>query len=297
MKKIGIFVILFVILTILFLVWSKSLKTNVNNGYKHNSNEAVMSQVNDLNGKQKTELTLNETENLKKLIPQVLAWAYKWKLNLGCYVNSIENIKINDTRDNDTSWIKNYKNIKNKDVEVKIEVSEYQIIAYVELVGVKLKFNRINGSRLESLRPERICSLSSEKLSDNYVIHNIFFSESLSDSLNNNVIKKNLYGRIVELVKGNACYSLSNESGGKIRITVPDFEVGDPEIYILLQGNKTNFSDGVSIDWIRFGLSSEDNQYQPILEKNFGLLDETASRKKIIKENQIRTFEVSCSEP
>ena len=32
MKKIGIFVILFVILTILFLVWSKSLKTNVNNG-------------------------------------------------------------------------------------------------------------------------------------------------------------------------------------------------------------------------------------------------------------------------
>lgn len=296
MKKVIYLFISLLVLVTLFLAWNSLLKTESSKSQEKHNNQEYHISVDKKEMVQTNNLTSEEENELKKLIPQVLAWTYRWNLNLSCYQDTLESIQTRGAG-NEKKWMEKYKKSENKETKVRVEVLPGQIIAYVDQIGVKIRINRINGTRLEALGPEQIC-YPIPKNTNSYTIQVPSLVSSKVFSVENEEAKKRLYERVVKLVKKNACFSLSNSSNNEtIRITLPNFNIGDPEIYVLLQGNKTEYSNGVSIDWIRFDLNNQDEEFYPILDKNFGLPDEVTSFVKPINQYKLESFEVSCSEP
>jgi hypothetical protein len=296
MKKIVYAFFSLLVLITLFLTWSTFLTKE---SIKSRENDSIQEHRNALDKREVSQIsTLNSEEEaeINKLLPRVMAWAYRWRINLSCYQDSLEETQTKHPESGE-KWVDKYKRAENSEVRTKVEVFPKQIIAYIEQLGIKVRFNRINGTKLEMLRPEQICSSVPEKAKD-YVIKLPTLASSSIFSVEDEDAKKRLYERIVKLVKENACLSLSNSTNNEvIHIAIPNFNLGDPEIYVLLQGGKSEYFNGLSVDWIGFELNNQDREFYPKLNKNFGLPDEVAPFVKLIKQNQIGSFQVSCIDP
>lgn len=72
---------------------------------------------------------------------------------------------------------------------------------------------------------------------------------------------------------------------------VPDFEIGDPKIYLLLEASGTR----TTIEWLNFGRDVPSGEYTAELAKNFGLPDEIDIFSRLIKRKQPRQVSVECS--
>ena len=106
--------------------------------------------------------------------------------------------------------------------------------------------------------------------------------------------KRQLYGQVQSVAQREACYSLSNTIGNQVAGTIPDFDVGDPEIYILFEGQPSQFGNGISIEWIRFKRNPSSGDYTAEHVKNFGLPDETKQLVPLIRKKRVGKVEVKC---
>lgn len=100
--------------------------------------------------------------------------------------------------------------------------------------------------------------------------------------------KKRLYGLILEVARTEAI--LHCRPGKPVRMTIPNFEVGDPSTYVLLeaQGIRT------TVEWINFSRDVADGQYNAEPAKNLGLKDEIDPLIRLINRQQIAQVNVDC---
>jgi hypothetical protein len=103
--------------------------------------------------------------------------------------------------------------------------------------------------------------------------------------------KKDLYKRILEIMQREACLSLSYSPNYPVTVTVPDFNLGDPDIHLLLTGHSRNSS---SIEWIIFSRDVSNGKYTAEPAKNLGLADEIKPLIPLIKAKQAKQITVEC---
>jgi len=238
---------------------------------------------------QSAGITEEEKRNLQHLLPQVLLWSYRWKIRIGDNHGS----SASQDASYGSEWLAKLKEVENTDLEVNIEETPKQLIAYIADLAVQIRFNRVDGANLSALRPE-ILTFNSEHAYETLVMRSPSMHDAGRIATKMSSQKSHMLNRIKTLEMEKACFSLSNSSNERIRVTIPDFDVGDPELYVLLQGNRSGASDGKSIDWIRFETRS-DGEIIPVLDKNFGLPDEVKSFSPLIERMKYASVDVDCS--
>jgi hypothetical protein len=251
-------------------------------------------------------LTEAEEEAFKQLLPQTLAWMQMWQPNSTCIDETPDELlsggfkRLKQPNESSVNLPKLFQQYEGKQVDVKLKVTPYRLEVYLIQIQTLLKFNRLAGDKLEALRPSYICSLSAENFGTDYET-TTYIIPSLSETPSSSKEtwsgdKELLHKQLVQTIENELCFSLSYVAGRPIKVTIPDFKVGDPEIYILLEGERTKYSDGVSIEWIKFTRKGINGQYSTEAIKNFGLPDETKELIKLIKERRAEQFEAKCKE-
>lgn len=102
--------------------------------------------------------------------------------------------------------------------------------------------------------------------------------------------KKALYHRVLEVVRDQAKFGCG--PGEKVEVTIPDFNLGDPAIYVLMKGPL--YDVGHEIEWIDFDCDLSTGEYTAQHVKSFGLPDEIRSLVSMIKKKQITQLKLEC---
>ena len=243
-----------------------------------------------IRSKDSLDLTDKEKEQLQKLVPQILKWLSIWEVDSDCSETEITsskevNNKFKKTNENFSNL---YKRFENKKVRTQLNVQPDFVEVYVTDINAFLLFRRTEDGLIAD-RPKRICSIPdniSNYRSVAFLIPSISSKEERDKSPEG--VKKNLLENILKEIQKNACYSLSYSPNSAIEVIVPDFEVGDPEIYILSKGKPKEILDGKSVDWLRL------KNDQVKLIKNFGLPDEIKELSQIIEKRVLFKTNVVC---
>lgn len=100
--------------------------------------------------------------------------------------------------------------------------------------------------------------------------------------------KRHLYERILEVARKDAIFQC--KPGKRVTMFVPDFEIGDPKIDLLLEAPGTR----TTIEWLNFSRDVSSGEYTAELAKNFGLPDEIEIFSRLIKRKQVSQVSVEC---
>jgi hypothetical protein len=107
--------------------------------------------------------------------------------------------------------------------------------------------------------------------------------------------KKHLFQRIAAIATGKV-EEVFCEAGQTTRVLVPDFDMGEPSIYLLVEppaGVKSSI-DETSILWIQFTRNIATGDYDAYLVKTFGLPDELDWYRPLIEKRKARELKVTC---
>lgn len=100
--------------------------------------------------------------------------------------------------------------------------------------------------------------------------------------------KRNLYERVLEVAREEAL--LHCQPDKPVRMTIPDFEIGDPDIHVLLDAPATRRT----VEWITFSRDVISGKYTAEPAKNLGLADEIKPLIPLIKAKQAKQVTVEC---
>jgi hypothetical protein len=101
--------------------------------------------------------------------------------------------------------------------------------------------------------------------------------------------KRNLYDRVLEVAREEAIFHCKPDK--PVRVTIPDFEIGNPNIYVLLEAPATR----TTVEWIKFSRDVASGEYIAAPAKNLGLADEVKPLVRLIKREQVKQVSVTCS--
>jgi hypothetical protein len=107
--------------------------------------------------------------------------------------------------------------------------------------------------------------------------------------------KKHLFERILVIARKEV-ERVFCESGKSTTITVPDFSVGDPSIYLLVEppsGDESSI-DETSILSIQFTRNDSTGEYDGYLGKTFGLPDELNWYRPLIEKRGAKELSIIC---
>jgi hypothetical protein len=102
--------------------------------------------------------------------------------------------------------------------------------------------------------------------------------------------KKGLYQAAIETARNEAL--LHCKPGKTVKVITPDFDIGDPEIYILLEDPAKK----VSVEWIKFNREVLSAEYKAEHAKNLMLPDEISTLVSLIRAKAVRELTVGCPE-
>lgn len=107
--------------------------------------------------------------------------------------------------------------------------------------------------------------------------------------------KKQLFDRVA-VISRKKVEEVFCEPGKSTRIIVPDFSVGDPSIYVLVEPPSSDNSsiDETSILWIQFTRNASTGNYDAYLVKSFGLPDELDWYRPLIENRRAKELNIIC---
>lgn len=238
-------------------------------------------------------LTEREERELGELMPQALAWAVTWTPEPTSCPPGVPEQQTLDLREL-------YNRYEGREVEMRLDIGENDLKVYLIPLHTSLSFTRLHDLGLSPPRLGLFCKDVPEEIRRDHQVRSysvapIVKQLSPAEATWGND-KQQLYARVLEVVQREACFSLSYSTGKSVKVTVPDFEVGDPEIYVLFEGPPSKSNNGTSIEWIDLGRDSSSGAYTAEHMKNFGRPDETKQLAELIRRKRVRETVVECSE-
>lgn len=102
--------------------------------------------------------------------------------------------------------------------------------------------------------------------------------------------KTRLYEKVLAVIREQAVFGCAPRA--VVTATIPDFKIGDPSIYVLINGPGY---DGLPyIEWIFFDRAASTGEYIAGHRKTFGLPDEVEPLRSLIKSKQIGQIKMNC---
>ncbi len=246
-------------------------------------------------------LSPDEEMRLKTSILQALKWSSVWHgYSFDCYKEK-EGSHSRTFGETNESFEQLYKRLEGKEINVRLKIEPWRITAYIVEMNASIRFNYAVEEETsekpvqEQIRhlapepPERLCSLP--EITQSYELRQYLIprhedkKESKKDWSDE---KKQLLENILEIAKEDSCKSSSYVPKKPIQIVVPNFEIGDPEIYVLFKSQKIRYEGGKSIDWININYSA------PELIRNFGEPNEIEGLSTQIEESVVYRTTVVC---
>src|SRR6266536_274963 len=102
--------------------------------------------------------------------------------------------------------------------------------------------------------------------------------------------KKALYQRVLDVIRDQT--KCAFERVEAVEATIPDFNLGDPAMYVLMRG--PFYGGGNYIEWIDFDRNPSTGEYTARHMKSFGLPDEVQPLVPLIKRRQIKQLHLRC---
>jgi len=237
-------------------------------------------------------LTQAEERGLDELIPQALTWAVTWVPEpTSCPLGVPEQETLDLTE--------LYKRYEGQEVEMRLDITENNLKVYLVPLQTSLSFARLHNLGLSPPRLDFFCEDVPEEVKKHHQVRSYLVAPVVKQPAQSeatwNIEKKRLYEQVLEVIQREACFSVSHAPGKSIKVTVPDFNVGDPEIYVLFEGPPSQFDNGITIEWINFRRNPSSGDHTAEHMKNFGLPDETRRFAEVIRRKRVRETEVECS--
>ncbi len=234
----------------------------------------------------KPELSISEQNKLEKLMAQSLSWVNTWG-------NNLISCPEGDPNQIDIFVHQVYPKYEGQNLTMLQRVESERVV--IDLVEIKthLEFLRLDNLELAPTRVSFFCEPPLQK--EGSYERKTYSMPRLKDlSFDSQPQEQeDLLLKIVQAVKKEDCTNYSASEGNKVKVTIPKFSVGDPEIYVLLKGEKNEWSDGTSILWYEF-IKNPNGEYDVRLVKNFGLPDETERFVPLVKRYAIKEFDMRC---
>lgn len=273
-------------------------------------------------------LTEAEERDLRQLIPQTLSWIAIWRQPTTCLVsNQIQELDFAATykkmpnqeiemdleirqRSVEVSFDRLHVSLKFErlynlglapaDVNVFCENSYREYKADVARVSAQNPIQPNETRSGEQKKPEEVLnrlrqmhpSPPEDQIIGTESRRHTIKSEVPASTTTDNEEKRVLYGRILEEVRKEIALGCSR--GQTNYVTIPDFNIGDPAVYVLING--PYFGGGDYIEWIDFRRDRSSGEYVAQHVKSFGLPAEVDAFVKLIKQKSAKRKTLSCSE-
>jgi hypothetical protein len=102
--------------------------------------------------------------------------------------------------------------------------------------------------------------------------------------------KNRLYQKILSVIREQAV--LGCAPGAVVTATIPDFKIGDPSIYVLING--PGYFVDPYIEWLDFDREASTGEYIAGHRKDLALPEEVAPFRSLIKSKQIGQIKINC---
>ena len=287
------------VLTSFILFWSGGCVNSVANSAPRNTNALNTNQLTEspIRKQQSASLII---KNAEAKIPQVLFWVKRWRRYMtSCPDNVPDQIPIFSNP--------LYSKFENKRVKMLWKITDN--LLRVDLVELKtqLSFLIVEGSTLSPPTVYFFCNSPLEqeggyqmseytvpKIRDSYKPD----SDPQWDKLLAKIVKE--IEHWVDVYCGNPEMpdsGLRSSEQPTVRITIPKFAVGDPDIYILVKGKKTESFDNDTIMLFRFLPDDSDpKDIRVVFGKSFSRRDETKTLVSIIRKNALKEIIRPCAD-
>lgn len=281
--------------------------------------------------KDSAPLTTAEEHDLQKLLPQTLAWVAKWKQPTNCLLNGqiveynfaalfkqYESQEIEISLDVGENTLVAYSDLLRIYVRFKrlhefgLAPRDHQTYcggSYAELKlwpvdsGTGQTSPIVEQARRSQADPKFIEAMESAIKKHPATPENtIRRQETRRDLLRplgqdsgddedpGSVQKTRLYQKILTVIREQAVFGCA--PGAVITATIPDFKIGDPSIYVLMNG--PGYFGAPYIEWIFFDREASTGEYFAGHMKMFALPDEVEPLRPLIKNKQIGTIKMNC---
>jgi hypothetical protein len=196
------------------------------------------------------DLSIDEREALRSLILQVVRWRVVTEEEYP-YCENIENGELKSGQKEDRRLNDLYREFTNKDVSVQVEVDDYWIRVYVIELKIWIFFDRDETLGFAASRPERLCGPPVNMRVDEVLVIRIpeltrirWTGSRQRQSL--------LIDDIVENIRLSECTPERIAMGYFVDLEIPDFQPGDPQVWVYLNGMKeSEVFDGKSVVFLR----------------------------------------------
>ncbi|MEZ5425825.1 MAG: hypothetical protein R2747_06145 [Pyrinomonadaceae bacterium] len=194
------------------------------------------------------ELSSSEEKALQKLIPETLRWFSIWEPSPSCYQSEYTpGSGFRYFGKVDKSFGALFKEFEGNYVNAKIDVQEYRIKVYILEMNTLIILERSEEFGIVPNVPERICTFS-ENIQTFKPTGFFLYRENKNGQMKPE--KRALLEKIIAKVQEDACSNLYYDPDHPLKLTIPAFEPGNPEIYVLLKGKQSDYPDGKTIERI-----------------------------------------------
>ncbi|MDQ3920082.1 MAG: hypothetical protein M3348_16575 [Acidobacteriota bacterium] len=113
---------------------------------------------------------------------------------------------------------------------------------------------------------------------------------SVNGSVNWSGEKTTLYEKVVSVISDDIKQYRCNP-GELVKVVLPDFNVGDPAVYVLVIPPGASET---SIEWVGFMRVRSTGEYDAYHVKSIDLTERTKYRRSMIEQKKMRQLRVSC---
>lgn len=264
-------------------------------------------------------LTKYEEQDLQRLLPQTLEWAARWEEPTNCL-----------GQDAKLDIAEKIRQSQGEEIQLHLEIAENKLLVSADSLHLFLSFTRLYEKGLTPPGLYRFCEetyadyLSARERADSSwrdaVKENPALMERLEHtSLTTHAVskeevrmyaldtfrvysparevakwsdeKRELYDRIVETVRHEA--NLGCEDGKSAIISIPDFNVGDPIIYVSIKDGYYG-PDELRVLKVTLDRDHVSGKFTAMASRSFGIDNEQKSFVKKISLWQVATFKIHC---
>lgn len=256
------------------------------NRTEHEESELGIQQVPEM-GADKQALSNDQREALNKLIPQLLRWAAVTEpLDPPYCRRFLRDGATYSSQELDRSLMDLYGEFANKDVSVQVEIRDRIRVYVVDLKTLmRLEWDESLGFAAEP--PSRVCELPVGFNSDESFVIRL---PKLSDVRwkGDQRLKESLVADIVDKIRQSECTKERVAEEYSLDMEIPDFQPGDPEIWVYLKGKKEDGFDGRSVVILSVRFDKTE------IDRSTGLPDEVEYFSRKIRKNAIQRKNLVC---
>jgi hypothetical protein len=246
------------------------------------------------------ELTLTQQErtDFASFTQKALAWNKTWTAPTNC---------LKDDKIVQLDFADLIRKHEGQQLETKLIITDDELVVAFDPLHLYLVFPRLHSLGLGLPKTGYFCEQTYEeysgksrkridKINDNSLKETKWFQfapikEAPTEQYNVwDDRKKRLFEHVLAVATDAAGWHCNK--GDYVSIVIPDFQVGDPSIHVLLKAPGSNTT---TIEWINFYRDSSTGEFIAQHVKNFGLRDEIEPLIPLIKQKQVRAVNIQCS--